>query len=148
LKSAHFPPAHPPLKGRPPPWKMEPQTGGGPARWVDFNHPAWLAPRPYKRSRHCGHRDEVPARSPRAFPHFNLKYQDRASHVVRWRIPPICAPNAGIIFSAGTSVAIEKLSGVWPCHSPNLQRLHFPTWWPFSFPPTRPASCGLPKKGE
>jgi hypothetical protein len=128
---------------------MEPQPGGGPAWRIEFNHPAWLAPRLYKRSRHCGHRgEESRPLTTRLPPSHLLKNEYRGVRVVRLRIPSICAPNAGIIFSAGTSVDIDILPGVWPCHSPNLERLHFPTWWPFSFPPTRPASCGLPKKGE
>ncbi len=81
--------SHPPTKnGRSPPWKMEPQTGGGPAREEFFKHYARHGPALYfQRHRHSGHRGEAPHPLTPCLPPFHLlkrtKNENRASPVVR-----------------------------------------------------------------
>jgi hypothetical protein len=113
-------PARPPLKGRPPPWKMKPQPGGGPAGRIGFNHPAWLAPRFFSAAPAlCAQMLSTRPLTTRLL--YSPKKNE--SRQVTWSdgaFQSFCAPNAGIIFSAGTLNDIEFFSGVWPCHSPNL----------------------------
>jgi hypothetical protein len=100
---------------------MEPQTGGGPARWIDFIHPALMAPRFFSAAPAlCAQRLSKRPLTP-CLAHFTKKKNE--SRQVTWSdgaSQSFCAPNAGIIFSAGTLNDIDIFPGVWPGHSPNL----------------------------
>ena len=93
--------ARPPLNGRPPPWKMEPQSGGGPAGRIDFNHLALLAPHLFSEAPAlCAQSLSTRPLTP-CLAHSTKKDETRASYVVRWRIPPFLCPQRRDYFQRG-----------------------------------------------
>ena len=94
-----------------------------------------------------------PPSHPVPCPFHEKKEREQASHVARWRISIFLCPQRRSFFYAGTSVDIDILSVVRPCHSPlaavavrgrQLTPAHFPP----ALPLLPPDSCAYRKSGS
>jgi hypothetical protein len=141
----------PPCKACPVP--LTAPRDGGPARGIDSKHPARLAPRFLSGTGIVGTETKHPPSHPVPCSFHEKKERVQASHVVRWRISIFLCPQRRIFFYAGTSVDIDILPVVWPCHSPlaavaarglYLTPAHFPP----ALPLLPPDSCAYRKSGS
>ena len=128
--------------------------GGCQAMIFVFSHPAWLAPRLYKRHRHCGPRDLEPALSPSAFPIPRKKERVQARRVVRWRISIFLGPLRRIFVLARghwfTSIFyLLFLPGHFtPSAAAARGRYLTPAHFPPALPLLPPNSCAYRKRGS